>query len=96
MAFVCALLLSGCTVKYSFSGASIAPEIQTVSIARFPNNALLVAPILSSTLTDALQDRFTSQTRLAVVPENGDLQFEERLPTILPRLRPFQGMKQRL
>ena len=76
MAFVCALLLSGCTVKYSFSGASIAPEIQTVSIARFPNNALLVAPILSSTLTDALQDRFTSQTRFAVVPENGDLQFE--------------------
>ena len=76
MAFVCAILFSGCTVKYSFSGASIAPEIQTVSIARFPNNALLVAPILSSTLTDALQDRFTSQTRLAVVPENGDLQFE--------------------
>lgn len=42
----------------------------------FPNNALLVAPILSSTLTDALQDRFTRQTRLAVVPENGDLRFE--------------------
>ena len=92
MAFVCALLLSGCTVKYSFSGASIAPEIQTVSIARFPNNALLVAPILSSTLTDALQDRFTSQTRLKTVICNS----REKLPTTLPRLRPFQGMKQRL
>lgn len=76
LAVACSLLFGGCSVKYSFSGASIAPEIQTVSIARFPNNALLVAPILSSTLTDALQDRFTSQTRLAVVPENGDLQFE--------------------
>ena len=72
----CPLLFGGCSVKYSLSGASIAPEIQTVSIARFPNNALLVAPILSSTLTDALQDRFTRQTRLAVVPENGDLRFE--------------------
>ena len=54
MAFVCALLLSGCTVKYSFSGASIAPEIQTVSIARFIKNGLLVAEILSSILTDEL------------------------------------------
>mgnify|MGYP002589477878 CR=1 FL=1 len=75
-ALACPLLFGGCSVKYSLSGASIAPEIQTVSIARFPNNALLVAPILSSTLTDALQDRFTRQTRLAVVPENGDLRFE--------------------
>ena len=75
-ALACPLLFEGCSVKYSLSGASIAPEIQTVSIARFPNNALLVAPILSSTLTDALQDRFTRQTRLAVVPENGDLRFE--------------------
>ncbi len=75
-ALACLMFCMGCTVKYSLSGASIAPEVQTVSIARFPNNALLVAPILSSTLTDALQDRFTRQTRLAVVPENGDLRFE--------------------
>ena len=47
-ALACPLLFGGCSVKYSLSGASIAPEIQTVSIARFPNNALLVAPILSS------------------------------------------------
>ena len=73
---VCPLLLGTCSVSYSFSGASLSPEMKTISIARFPNNALLVAPILSSTLTDALQERFARQTKLIQVPENGDLNFE--------------------
>ena len=72
----CTLLFAGCKVTYSFSGASISPEVKTVSIPRFPNNALLVAPILSSTRTEALQDRFSRQTRLTLVPEGGDLNFE--------------------
>lgn len=67
---------TGCKVKYSLSGASIPPEAKTVSIAYFPNNASMVAPILSSTLTDALQDRFQRQTRLMLVREGGDLSFE--------------------
>lgn len=70
------LVLVSCKVKYSLSGASIAPEIKTVTIPNFPNNALLVAPILSSTLTEALQDRFTRQTSLMLVRSNGDLNFE--------------------
>ncbi|MBP3331510.1 MAG: LptE family protein [Tidjanibacter sp.] len=73
---VCILALTGCTVKYSLSGASIPLEAKTVSIAYFPNNAPMVAPILSPTLTDALQDRFSRQTRLQLVNENGDLAFE--------------------
>ena len=34
------------------------------------------SPTLSSTLTDELQTRFTNQTKLELVPENGDLAFE--------------------
>lgn len=68
--------LSGCTIKYSFSGASIPLEAKTVSIAYFPNNAPMVAPTLSSTLTDGLQDKFARQTKLQLVPSNGDLAFE--------------------
>lgn len=68
--------LSGCSIKYSFSGASIPPNAKTVSIAYFPNNAPMVAPILSSTLTEALKDRFSRQTNLLEVNENGDLAFE--------------------
>ena len=60
------LLLAGCgyKVNYSLSGASIPPDAKTFSVAYFPNNAPMVAPILSSTLTDALRDKFTRQTRL--------------------------------
>ncbi len=71
-----ATMLVGCTVKYSFSGASIPLEAKTVSIAYFPNNAPMVAPTLSSALTDALQDKFARQTKLQLVPTGGDLAFE--------------------
>lgn len=69
-------LLTGCTVKYTLSGASIPTNAKTVSIPFFPNNATLVAPSLSSALTDALQDKFIRQTKLELVPEDGDLSFE--------------------
>lgn len=73
-----ALGLAGCgyTVKYSLSGASIPLDAKTFSVAYFPNNAPMVAPILSATLTDALADKFSRQTRLVQVPEGGDFAFE--------------------
>lgn len=72
------MLLSGCglTVKYSLSGASIPPDAKTFSVAYFPNNATMVSPILSSTLTDALVDMFSRRTRLTQVEEGGDFAFE--------------------
>ena len=70
---LCAALL---TIKYSLSGASIPPDARTFSVAYFPNNATMVAPILSSTLTDALVDMFTRRTRLMQVEEGGDFAFE--------------------
>jgi hypothetical protein len=72
MAFVAV----GCTVKYSLSGASIPPDAKTFSVAYFPNNAAMVTPTLSSTMTDALVDKFSRSTRLAQVPEGGDFAFE--------------------
>ena len=46
---LCAALLTGCgvAIKYSLSGASIPPDAKTFSVAYFPNNATMVAPILS-------------------------------------------------
>ena len=61
---------------YSFSGASIPDAAKTYSVAYFPNNAPMVAPTLSSALTDALQDKFARQTKLQLVPTGGDLAFE--------------------
>ena len=71
-----AFAFAGCTVKYSLSGASIPPDAKTFSVAYFPNNAPMVAPILSSTLTDALVDKFSRATRLQQVEDNGDFAFE--------------------
>ena len=75
---LCAVLLTGCgvAIKYSLSGASIPPDAKTFSVAYFPNNATMVSPILSSTLTEALVDIFTRRTRLTQVDEVGDFAFE--------------------
>ena len=73
---VAALLTGSCRIKYSFSGASIPLDAKTVSVAYFPNNAPMVAPILSATMTDALQERFQRQTKLQLVREEGHFAFE--------------------
>ena len=75
---LCAVLLTGCgvAIKYSLSGASIPPDAKTFSVAYFPNNATMVSPILSSTLTEARVDIFTRRTRLTQVDEGGDFAFE--------------------
>lgn len=65
----------GCGV-YSFTGASIPAQAQTVSVQYFPNNAMLVEPLLSNTFTTALRDKFMNQTSLRMVEQNGDLAFE--------------------
>ncbi|WP_418990867.1 LptE family protein [Alistipes sp.] len=73
-----AIASAGCgvAIKYSLSGASIPPDAKTFSVAYFPNNATMVSPILSSTLTEALVDMFTRRTRLQQVDEGGDFAFE--------------------
>lgn len=76
LSFAAVMLLVGCTVKYSLSGASIPPDAKTFSVAYFPNNAPMVAPILSATLTDELTQRFATRTSLVQVEEGGDFAFE--------------------
>ena len=73
---VLTLVATACTVKYSLSGASIPPDAKTFSVAYFPNNAPMVAPILSATLTDELTQRFASRTSLVQVEDGGDFAFE--------------------
>jgi outer membrane lipopolysaccharide assembly protein LptE/RlpB len=72
------LALTGCQIKYSFNGANIPVEAKTFSVAYFPNNAQMVAPILSQTMTEALVERMERQTRLVQTnaDEGGDLAFE--------------------
>jgi len=70
------VILSGCRVNYSFTGASISPDIKTITIGYFPNKSSIVVPTLSRDLTESLRDYFTSQTSLVLVERNGDLILE--------------------
>jgi len=67
--------VSGCGV-YSFSGASISPEVKSFSVQYFSNRASLVQPTLSQAFTERIKDRFIAQTSLKQVDKDGDIQFE--------------------
>lgn len=72
------LVPTGCGI-YSFTGASISPEAETITIRYFPNKADLLNPKLSPTLTNALKDRFQSETNLSLINNGGDLYFEGKI-----------------
>lgn len=77
MLLAAVLLTTGsCRMSYSFTGASISPEVKTISIGYFQNKAQLVVPTLSRSLTEDLQNYFTSQTNLILVDRNGDLNLD--------------------
>jgi len=69
------LFLNACHI-YSFTGASVQPEVKTFSVKYFPNLATLGPPTLSQTFTEALKDRFLSQTNLTLINKGGDLSLE--------------------
>lgn len=83
--------ISSCRIQYSFTGASISPDIKTVSIEYFQNYASLVNPSLSRVFTEALKDRFITQTSLNLVKENGDLQFSGQITSYLTSPIAIQG-----
>lgn len=70
------LAITGCSINYSFTGASIPPDAKTVYVADFRNVAPLVNPTLANELTEALKDKFVGQTSLKLGEENSDLYFE--------------------
>ena len=79
-AFISILILlavgNSCSIKYSFTGTSIAPDIKTFTVNDFPNTAPLYIPTLSQTFTEMLKDKILNQTSLQHTTENGDLNFE--------------------
>jgi hypothetical protein len=71
------LLLSGvsCKITYSLSGASISPDVKSVSIEFFRNRSKVINPTLSQTFTEALKDKFVNETGLSLNTDQGDLEF---------------------
>ena len=71
--------LTNCKMSYSFTGASISPEVRTFSVYYFPNRARLVNPNLSQQITEALQEKLLRQTSLDQLEDSGDLEFEGQI-----------------
>jgi hypothetical protein len=69
-----ALLMASCGI-YSFTGTSIQPDVQTITIPYVEYKALRVNPSLSGDLTEALQEKFRKLTRLEQVEQDGDLEL---------------------
>ncbi|HSI90016.1 MAG TPA: LPS assembly lipoprotein LptE [Adhaeribacter sp.] len=69
---------SGCGV-YSFTGTSLPPDVKTMSIAMFPNNAGQGPSYMSQSVTTTFRDYFQRNTNLTMVGSGGDLQFEGQI-----------------
>jgi len=64
---------------YSFTGASISPDVETVSVQYFPNRAATIEPTLSQVFTEKLKDYFLQQTNLSIDADFGDLNFSGKI-----------------
>lgn len=73
------VVFTACKIKYSFTGASIAPNVKTFMVDFFPNRAKLVNPNLSQLFTEGLQDKLVKQTSLNLISGNGDLEFSGQI-----------------
>lgn len=71
---VAAGLMTGCKIRYSFTGAQT--DAETVTVRYFSANAPLAKPTSGQTFTEALKDILTSQGKLNLVGAGGDLVFE--------------------
>lgn len=74
--FLAVLLVSfGCKMSVSFTGADVDENIKTVTIEIFENQAPLTNPNFTRIITEALRDKFISQTKLKLISEGGDVNF---------------------
>lgn len=73
--FFCATFFTGCSIKYSFSGVNISPEVQTYTVQYFPNRAPIVQAQLSQLFTESLQDKIQGNTSLDMATDGGDVHF---------------------
>lgn len=69
-----ALALNSCGI-YSFSGTSIKPDVNTITINYIEYRAMRVNPSLSNDLTEALRNQFRRMTRLEQVDRDGDMEL---------------------
>lgn len=77
---LCTFLVLFFTSCYSFKEGRIPPEIQTVKVFNFTNQSQNGNTQLNQGMTDALRNRFITQSNLRMLPVNsdvdGDIEFK--------------------
>lgn len=64
-------LLNGCAY-YSFTGATIPENLNTIAIPLVIDNSVNTIPSLSDEMTESLINRFVNQTRLSLSPNESE------------------------
>jgi hypothetical protein len=64
---------------YKFGTANVPPNMKTVTIDLFENNAPIVIPTLAQNFTEDFKNRIRTQTKLSLIRDNGDGRFEGRI-----------------
>ncbi|MBC7743699.1 MAG: LptE family protein [Flavobacterium sp.] len=77
--------------SYKLSGASIPPDMKTISVDFFENNSSLVVPYLSQSFTEELKNRIRNQTRLGVIRADADANLQGRISDYSIRPVAVQG-----
>ena len=68
---------------YSFTGTSIDPQVKTFFVDNITNLATTVNPNLSQTLVEKMKDKFTSDARLDIASNAGDVEFSGNIMNYL-------------
>jgi len=69
------VIISGCGV-YTLSGATLSPDIQTISIQSFYNDSNGGPPNMGQLFTNQIRDYFQQNASLSLTPDEGHLQLE--------------------
>jgi len=62
-----------CTI--TMNPGSIPADVKNISIKYFENKAAYVNPTLSQKFTELMKDKFLKQTKLGIVPSDGDFRM---------------------
>lgn len=81
-----AIACTSCAVTFNFTGGGKPTGLETLSVKNFINEAQIVVPYLAIEVTEQLQDRFVSQSKLSLTSGAADVVLEGSITryTVLP------------
>ena len=76
--FLANIFIASCGI-YSFTGASIPADSETVNVSYFTTKATNTPATLNQTLTEGLRDLFINETNLNLTERDADLSFNGQI-----------------